>query len=184
MQTLHQRRVANELELLEQLAVRNPAILQLTGRAIDPDKSRIDFQLLASPGLISENGILRVSAAHAGEIRLPRFFPAVPIEIYLTLPVFHPNIDPDNGFVCLWREFSSDHTCLEAVRRLRAILAWKMMNPNPLQVIQPEAITWLADPNREPRGPFEYEQLQSPESESQFIPHRPLVAGRRKRLLL
>jgi len=180
---LHQRRVANELDLLERTAALNPAILRLTGRAIHADSSRIDFEILASPAIIRENGALRVEKIHAGEIRLPRFFPAVPIEIYLRRAVFHPNVDPENGFVCLWNQFSPDHTSMEAIRRLRHILAWKMMNSNPLQVIQRRALPWLEDPAREQIGPLEFEELRSPETESQFVPRGREAGSFRKRLV-
>jgi ubiquitin-protein ligase len=181
--TLHQRRVANELELLDQVAALNPAILRVVDRAIYADSSRVDIELLASPALIRENGALVVEATHASQLRLPRFFPAVPIEIYLKRPVFHPNVDPDTGFVCLWHRFSPDDTCVDAIRRLRQIIAWKMMNPNPLQVIQPDAITWLEDPNRQPAAPLEFDELQNPEPERYFLPVRPPAGGRRKRLM-
>ena len=182
MLTLHQRRVANERDLLDRAAALNPAILRVTDSVIHTDSSRFDLELLASPALIRQDGALVVASTHAAQLRLPRFFPAVPIEVYLKRAVFHPNVDPDNGFVCLWRQFSPDDTCFDAIRRLRQIMAWKMMNPDPLEVIQPEAIAWFEDPNREPAGPFEFDEMHNPEPERQFLPGRPPAGGRRKRL--
>jgi len=76
-------------------------------------------------------------------LRFPRFFPAVPIEATLTLPVFHPNVDSRSGFVCLWTRTSPGDTVMEALRRLQRIVAWAAVNNEAEHVMQPEAARWV-----------------------------------------
>jgi ubiquitin-protein ligase len=176
---LHQRRVANELELLERLAALNPDKVRLTDRAIHPDSSRVGFELLASPALVSA-GALAIETTHAVEMRFTRFFPAVPIEVYLHRPVFHPNVDPGSGFVCLWHQFSPDDTCVDAIDRLRQVLAWELVNPSPQQVIQPEAFAWWNESEQSQTVPLALVELARPEPERPFAPR--FHAIRRRRL--
>ena len=53
--------------------------------------------------------------SHEVVFRFPRFYPSVPIEAVLSVPTFHPNVDSDTGFVCLWNNFASGDTILEAL---------------------------------------------------------------------
>ncbi|MGH9397114.1 MAG: hypothetical protein ACRD18_09730, partial [Terriglobia bacterium] len=124
--TLRQRRIENEAGILAALARANPDGLEI----LDASSQRGVFCV----SLGQTSGILRldlpsiVATRHETEISFSRFFPDAPIEARLLAPVFHPNIDPLNGFVCLWDRFSAGDTVAEALRRLQRIIAWEMFN--------------------------------------------------------
>jgi len=63
-----------------------------------------------------------------------RFFPAVPIEAYLTRPVFHPNVHPTTGFVCLWSRFSKADTVIEALCRLHTHVGRSCIQSTPMRM--------------------------------------------------
>lgn len=121
MADLRARRLQSERALIERLVHDNPTQLY--------DLEWADEQCCLT---------LRIGeTAHRARLHFPRFFPSVPIEAFLAEPVAHPNVDPRNGFVCLWTRLSVSHTVIEAVRRLRLILAWRMFNLDEDHVMQP-----------------------------------------------
>jgi hypothetical protein len=105
---------------------------------------------------------LQLVEEHEAELRFPRFFPSVPIEAYLRRPVFHPNVDPVNGFVCLWDRFSPGDTVVTAVRHLQRIVAWRMLNLWADHVMQPEAAAWHGGDRDGYRLPLGYRELEFP----------------------
>lgn len=140
--SVHKRRVEQEWKLLLALAAENPEVLQDCVREDKPDGTLFRFQLLQTQALVEEAGQLQILHEHTVTLRFPRFFPAVPIEASLARPVFHPNVHPETGFVCLWNRFSSGDTVIEAVRQLQKVISWQVHNETPDHVMQPEALTW------------------------------------------
>jgi len=122
MADLRTRRLQGERALIERLVRDNPT--QLSDLEWTDEECRVSLQIGGDE--------------HRVRLHFPRFFPSVPLEAYLDRPVAHPNIDPANGFVCLWTRLSVSHTVIEAVRRLRLILAWRMLNLDEDHVMQPD----------------------------------------------
>src|SRR5712692_910090 len=95
---LRDRRLRNEWDLLQEMGRANPSTLDiLVG---EPELFRITLH--QTRGTLRRGGQNALVSSHAAEIRFPRFFPSLTIEARLLHPVFHPNVDPDSGFVCLW----------------------------------------------------------------------------------
>ncbi len=153
------RRLEAEWTLLQELAVRNPGrfanlrredtvfsllLLGTTARAVRPPGAQLSQALLHK---------------HAIRIDFPPFFPAVPMELYLGTPVFHPNVHPETGFVCLWDRHRVSNTVALALHKTVAILSWQLYNPDPAHVMQPEALASLlsagdAIPGRPAQAPL------------------------------
>ena len=95
-------------------------------------------------GLVNTPAGLAPLTEHVADLHFPRFFPAIPIEAYLRRPVFHPNVDPANGFVCLWGRFSPGDTVITAALYLQQIIAWRAWNLSAEHVIQSDAAAWHA----------------------------------------
>ena len=161
--TLRDRRLANEWQLLEEAERVNPPILEISGRETHGEDDVFHVILHQACGIILREGQKVLAQSHAAAIRFPRFFPSVPIEASLSVPVFHPNVDPCNGFVCLWDRFSSGDTVIEAIRVLQRVIGWKSVNIDARHVMQPEAAEWYANPAREWALPLEFTPLARPE---------------------
>lgn len=56
------------------------------------------------------------------------------------MPVVHPNIHPDTGFVCLWDRHRVSNTVEHALHKLAAMLAGELQNTTPMHVMQPGAL--------------------------------------------
>jgi ubiquitin-protein ligase len=138
---LRQRRIENEWELLQQMAQANPSLLSDVRRHHD------DFLLKLSQTTapVRVEGIIDLRSEHAVRISFPRFFPTMPIEAYVTPPVFHPNVHPDTGFVCLWGRFSLHDTVVEALCQLQRVLTFTLFSESADHVMQPGAIRWLEE---------------------------------------
>ena len=78
---------------------------------------------------------------HDLRIEFPRFFPAVPLELYLDLPVLHPNIHPQTGFVCLWDAHRSSNRVAHGLHKTVAMLGWRLLNLDARHLMQPGAVT-------------------------------------------
>jgi ubiquitin-protein ligase len=141
--TLFERRVDQEWKLLQQVAERNPRVVEVTGRRRLADGELFELVLKETSGIVGWRGTEPlIERRHRVTFRFPRFFPAVPLEATLAPPVFHPNVDPINGFVCLWTRTSPGDTIMEALRRLQRIVAWAAVNYDAEHVMQPEAVVW------------------------------------------
>jgi len=137
MADLRARRIEREREWLARLVQDNPETL--SELACDRDEFRLRLRI--------------AERDHQARIVFPRFFPSVPLEAYLAEPIPHPNVDPNNGFVCLWTKLSVRHTAVEAVRRLRLILAWRIFN------LEADHVMQLDQAERARRG--DYQQIES-----------------------
>ena len=143
--TVRAQRIEQEWNLLNELMELNPEYLRLLGRKSRPNEETFFVQLFASPGIeqIGDDGpILRDE--HTLRLCFPRFYPDVPIECYVKEPLFHPNVRPDNGFVCLWERFSLGDTAIQAVCRAQAMAAYRMLNPQQEHVMNTLAAHWYA----------------------------------------
>lgn len=134
-----ERRLYAEWALLQALAIANPTRLR-NPRWVD---STLAVTLCDTPALPLEAGPLLTE--HQVRINYPSFFPALPMELTLSVPVFHPNIHPETGFVCLWDRHRSTDTAEHALHKLVAILGWQLFNNNSVHVMQPAAARRLDD---------------------------------------
>ena len=158
--TLYSRRIEQEWSLLQELARINPKVLEIVERRRQADGDLFRIVLHETCSIAGWKGSDPVLVrSHPATFRFPRFFPSVPIEAIVVTPVFHPNIDPLNGFVCLWTRSSPGDTVMEAARRLQQIIAWKSVNFDVEHVMQPEAVRWFQDPSHSAMAPFEYTPL-------------------------
>ena len=138
------RRLANEWEFLTRLAGHNPGVVEAAQRKTQPDADLFHVVLHRTSALSLGNPpTLWEKASHAAWFRYPEYYPSVPIEAFLSTPVFHPNVHPETGFVCLWNRFSPGDTILEAVRQLQRVITWELANSNAEHVMQPEALRWI-----------------------------------------
>jgi hypothetical protein len=137
------RRLEREWELLAVLADHNPGILEVVGRESQPESEvfRVILHRTSALSLTQPPRVME-SASHRAWFRYPAYFPSVPIEGFLDTPVFHPNIHPENGFVCLWSRFSRGDTIIEALRQIQRIITWELWNGRAEHVMQPEALRW------------------------------------------
>ncbi len=139
---LRARRLEQEWRLLEELVARNPHCLAQARRERDVLADEFHVRLLATTALLRTDGRI---TEHDVRLRFPRFFPTQPLEAYLAQPVFHPNVDPSNGFVCLWTKTEAGDTVMEALRRLQLALCWQAWNEEGDHTMQPAALEWLQD---------------------------------------
>jgi ubiquitin-protein ligase len=139
-----QRRIDNEWALLAELARCNPGSLEVLSRSRDAAADFFRVTLHHTAALSGAPPHLQIVDSHGVEFRFPAWYPAVPVEAFLSVPVFHPNVHPDNGFVCLWTRGSTGDTILTALVRLQNVLGWRLHNASPDHLMQPEALAWLA----------------------------------------
>ena len=137
MHPVGERRLANEWHLMRDLAGRNPdRIMDLRMRG-----SVITLRLRGPDALpVGTDGHHCPVSQHALRMEFPVHFPAVPLEMYLEVPVVHPNIHPETGFVCLWDRHRVSHTTEHAMHRLVAMLAGELRNLDAVHVMQPDAV--------------------------------------------
>ncbi len=155
---LRRQRIDNEWAILQQMAGANPGGIDIRER--HPDEFLL--ALKHSPAPICRDGRIELVQEHELRFAFARFFPAVPIEAYLTCPVFHPNIHPTTGFVCLWSRFSKADTVVEAICQLQRILTYSVFSDSPDDVMQPEALSWAMNPNRGITLPLSCTSLTKP----------------------
>lgn len=167
--TAYERRLQAELERLEQLAALNPERLDAIGTA---DRTLL-CTLRRTPAALAGDLGLSVSN-HAVRIVYPPYFPAVPMEAYLTVPVSHPNIHPETGFVCLWETHRVTNTVEHALHKLVAMLAGNLYNSASIHIMQPDALRSL-----QARGSKGFEPLRGIEHDNDIVA---IPASRRTRL--
>ncbi|HKF22426.1 MAG TPA: hypothetical protein VKE93_12710 [Candidatus Angelobacter sp.] len=141
---LRRQRIENEWTILGQMAAANPSSLLRKKRCGD----QFLLALHETRAPILEDGKVKLVSDHELRISFARFFPAMPLEIYLTRPVFHPNVHPATGFVCLWSRFSQTNTVVEALCRLQRILTYSVFSGSLDDVMQPEALAWATNTER------------------------------------
>lgn len=157
------RRIANEWQYLLLLADENPSLLEVRSRRSEAASECFDFGLTQTPAYaalpVPDNAPSNIVTRHEVTIRLPDFYPAVPCEAFLKTPLFHPNIHPHNGFVCLWDRFSVGDGVIEAVQQLQRIISWHLYNSFAEHVMQPDALARAAEMNA-----LDYQSLRVPQS--------------------
>ncbi len=163
MPGLYQRRVEQEWRLLEALVEANPDVLGNAKRRSESGDEVFSLQLDQTTALMAESSGIGLETKHQAIVHFPRFFPSVPIEVSLLRPVFHPNVHPENGFVCLWDRFSSGDTVVEAMAQLQSVLTWKLWNEQSDNVMQPLALEWFKSPDRTQRLPLICQAIRKPE---------------------
>jgi len=164
---LRQVRVSNEWKLLQQLALLNRSVIDIWDRRSVAVEDLFRVALRQTCGIVQTAATREFAFLHTIEIRFARFFPSVPIEVYLTTPIFHPNVDPCNGFVCLWNRFGPGDTVSEALYRLQHIISWTWVNLDNVHVMQLDAAEWYEDPLRRTTLPLTFTPLHWPR---QFSP--------------
>jgi ubiquitin-protein ligase len=179
---LRERRIRNEWELLQAFKGRNPCTLHVLEHCCTGEDDTFYCTLEQTSGIVIRDGIKVLERSHLAELRFPRFFPSVPIEARLAIPVFHPNVDPQSGFVCLWERSSASDTVMEAVRRLQLVISWESFNLKSDQVIHPAAVQWYLDQNRIERLPFEFTPLLEVEEFRLMKSYSQGLRGSRRRL--
>ena len=140
--TPFERRLREEWALLAELAAHNPD--RLTDLAADDTTFWVTLH--ATPALSLEGE--SILDQHRLRLDYPRFFPALPLELSLETPVFHPNVHALTGFVCLWDRHRTSNTVEHALHKTVAMLGWKLLNSEPRHTMQPAALA-LAPADRE-----------------------------------
>ena len=167
------RRIENEWKLLAEMAAGNPGVLHVRGRETGAAGEVFRVDLGQTPGPVKTAAGVELRDSHRMEFRFPRFFPAVPIEGVLETPVFHPNVDADSGFVCLWTRACPGDTIAEALYRMQRIIAWDLVNMAADHVMQREAVEWSRDESRAIRLPGDFIPLELPQACGSFRAPRP-----------
>ncbi|MGD0577815.1 MAG: hypothetical protein ABSC08_02690 [Bryobacteraceae bacterium] len=144
MASHRQRRIDNEWALLAELARANPGSLDGLSRSRDAEADFFRVTLHHTAALAGSPPDRRRVDSHVVDFRFTAYYPAVPVEAFLSVPVFHPNVHPDNGFVCLWTRGSTGDTIITALVRLQNVIGWRLHNASPDHLMQPEALAWLA----------------------------------------
>jgi Ubiquitin-conjugating enzyme len=140
MSTLYERRVEQEWRLLQALKQLNPEFICDCARCEEGGIEVFHFTLRQTQALIEQGEELQIIDEHRVRVHFPRFFPTVPVEVSLHLPVFHPNVHPETGFVCLWDRSSPENTMSEAIVQLQRVVTWELCNKTPTHVMQPRTL--------------------------------------------
>ena len=135
-QSLYERRLLGEWQLLVALAERNPARIE---DAVLHDGA-ISLRLLQTPARLLDGSVV---SEHALSIGFPVHYPAAPMTLHLAKAVQHPNVHPHNGFVCLWADHRTSNTVEHALHKTVAILGGILFNANPIHLMQPAALPAL-----------------------------------------
>ncbi|MEM0475213.1 MAG: ubiquitin-conjugating enzyme E2 [Candidatus Norongarragalinales archaeon] len=96
------------------------------------------------PALFKNGGKLSRRDSHSVQITLKREYPyAGGIDVVWLTPIFHPNIRPSDGKVCiqLLNEWSESQSVASLVNALRQLL----VQPNPFNALDKEAADFFAD---------------------------------------
>jgi ubiquitin-protein ligase len=163
MSTIYERRVEQEWRLLQSLAETNPEVVRIESRHAAETGVAFQFELLKTSALLQHPDGRSILESHKVNVRFPRFFPSIPIEVSLVQPVFHPNVHPENGFVCLWDRFSPGDTVIEAVSRLQRVITWQLVNREADHLMQPAALEWFDSPARSRSLPLPCQRVHKPE---------------------
>lgn len=125
------RRIRAEREALRQLEDANPGRI-----AVREEGEALWVRLTETPWYRMQGG-----TADEVLVRLefPEYYPSTPIEAYLAEPARHPNVHPENGFVCLWGRHHAGTAVVEALEQLQRVLGWELTNWSADHLMQPEA---------------------------------------------
>ena len=136
-------RIDKEWTLLQRLASTNPHAVEVVGRQTSPVEETFRVRLHASPGVASARADqIDTRQTHSLRLCFPRFYPDVPIDCYIDEPLFHPNVRPETGFVCLWEQADPRDTVIQALARTQAMAAYRMVNTGAAHLMNREAAEW------------------------------------------
>jgi ubiquitin-protein ligase len=121
------------------------AEMQAVGEKFDcsPDFTQYTVSV-RGPGLYKNGGKLSRRDSHSVQITLKREYPyAGGIEVVWLTPIFHPNIHPGDGKVCIHilNEWAEGRGLKETVKSLRQLL----VQPNPYNALDKEAADFFAE---------------------------------------
>jgi hypothetical protein len=144
--SLRADRIEREWRLLERLAAANADQIELLDRRALPGDDVFRVRLYNSPGLQSAvDADLDIRDEHTIRLGFTRFYPDVPIECYIEEPLFHPNVRPETGFVCLWQDANPRDTAIQAIARAQAMAAYRMVNLGGPHQMNREAAAWYTE---------------------------------------
>lgn len=175
---VRRQRIENEWSFLQRIAHANPHTVLIGARAND----EFLVTLLQTSGPVKRGNSIEIREEHQLRLCFARFFPTIPMEAYLSQPVFHPNVHPTTGFVCLWHKAVIADTVVEALIQLQRILSYSACTESPDHIMQPEALTWAQHPTRGVEFPLKYTPLKKPADWDQEHNFRHLPPGGRQRL--
>jgi len=160
--TLRGDRIEREWKLVNRLAQANPGRVEVLDRHTKGTEDTFRVRLHESPGL--EDAVdLRLTRRDAHTIRLAfaRFYPDVPIECYVEERLFHPNVNQQTGFVCLWEEANPRDTAIQAIARAQAMAAYRMLNLGGPHQMNRDAADWYVKVGK-PRAlvPLTWDELR------------------------
>jgi hypothetical protein len=146
-------RIADEIRKARQLRALNPDVVRICSEVESCGERILTIGLTRTPSTFrSAAGEIEWRSSHEVKIVFGRLFPAIPLEPYIVVPPFHPNIGSDDGFVCLWEDFRPERSIIDAIVALRNVLTWQSFNPADVHLMQPEALA-VADTIRCPEWP-------------------------------
>jgi len=134
--SLRNRRIETEWQLLEALAEANRPTF--AGIARSEDELRIDMR--ESPAWVGGRHERHIETEHTIRYAYPRYYPSLPLEGYFVRPIFHVNVDPVTGFVCLWQDYRPAQTIVDAILITRAIMSGSVANLDPEHRMQQDAV--------------------------------------------
>lgn len=149
MLPMRARRIENEWALLDALRQANCGRMSLWRDGEDLALAVEGLPALLRPPACAAWARPAVVSSHRLRIVFPRYYPQMPAEVYLAAPVFHPNVNPDSGFVCLWMKHRVQTTLEQTLAQLQRVLAWAVLNTSDEHVVQPEALAWRAQPDKD-----------------------------------
>ncbi len=129
------------------LSERNPTITFEANRAHAPDRYEVTFDSRSFVELAPGERIPRIGDSHRVEIILGRDYPRrAPFVRWLT-PIFHPNIRPGDGAVCLGvlqERYLPGLGVARIVRQLAEMIQWR--NYDAFNPFNKDAAEWAANP--------------------------------------
>ena len=134
--TVRDRRIENEWRLLDELALANPHIVAEFTR----EQHQFCVVLQNSPAWVKRGFGREVETKHLVRYIFPKYYPAVPLECYFAIPIFHPNVDASNGFACLWLRPDPQRTIADAIVITRAMMSLRTQNTQDQHVMQKDAL--------------------------------------------
>lgn len=170
---MRERRIDNEWALLEQLRQANPDRLQL---ARNHDHFALEVHGLPALTVPSTGTVAldNIFGSHSLRVVFPRYYPSMPAEIYLDTPVFHPNVNPDTGFVCLWTKHRVSTTLEQTLAQLQRVLSWRLLNTQTEHVMQPGALLWYAQNRASVQLPLDFIPFVPVHTEAWVPPTAPM----------
>ena len=173
---LRRQRIENEWLFLQRIAEAN------AGRIVAKSRTADEFLVLLreTSAPVERDGNIEIVDEHQVRLSFARFFPTIPLEAYLTRPVFHPNIHPGTGFVCLWGNPAVADTVVEALIQLQRVLTCSLFTESPDHVMQPKALEWVLASHPGVQLPLKCTPLSKPAGWDEEHNFRSLPAPRRE----